>query len=361
MNKQITSSTYEAAPPVDRQDFGMVAMNVNHGLANMLMLLKQQGVQEDSRNGPVIALPATVIVRHAFPQKCVIQSPLRNANPFFHHMEALWMLAGRNDLLFLTHYVKKMAEFSDDGETLWGAYGYRWRYFFGHDQLPTIADELRINPNTRRCVLSMWNAWDHDGEGISDMYKATSGGRDVPCNTQAYFKVRDGHLDMTVTNRSNDVLWGMFGANMVHFSYLLQYMAMQTDLPIGSYRQFSDNAHLYTKVLAEEDIDQMINDLMLHDAYLDPKREQWQHVPFLATGETKRDWDEDLASMLSGEPDYQRLETKFFRGVSYPIWSAWEARKHGDKLTAMQNAKMITDPYWRIACLNWLQQNMGAH
>lgn len=351
-----------------RMDYGLTCTNVNHGLANALSMLLAYGVREDSRNGPVLVLPATIIVRHMFPQNCVLQSPLRNANPFFHHMEALWMLAGRNDLIFLTHYVKKMAEFSDDGETLWGAYGYRWRRFFGYDQLEWLIDELQSNPNSRRAVLQMWNAWDgqergrfEDGTAVPcDLYIAGHGGRDVPCNTAAYFKIRDGKLDMTVTNRSNDVWWGMFGANMVHFSYLLQYMAMRIGVPVGEYRQFSDNAHIYTDIVNPDNIPEISVDLQKHDPYIDPNRDKWAPLPFLDAGERPDDWEGDLEIMLSGEPDYGKFRTSFFRGVSYPLWSAWQAKKHGDKFSAMQNARMINDPYWRIACLNWLQQNIGG-
>ena len=48
---------------------------------------------------------------------------------------------------------------------------------------------------------------------------------EIPCNTAIYFKVREGKLNMTVSNRSNDVIWGTFGANVVHMSILQEYVA----------------------------------------------------------------------------------------------------------------------------------------
>jgi hypothetical protein len=51
---------------------------------------------------------------------------MRDANPFFHVMETLWMLAGRNDLPWLVRFNKRFASYSDDGgNTQPGAYGYQ--------------------------------------------------------------------------------------------------------------------------------------------------------------------------------------------------------------------------------------------
>ena len=48
-----------------------------------------------------------------------------------------------------------MRDFSDDSETLWGAYGWRWKKYFDKDQLEIIIDMLRRNPNDRRAVLQI--------------------------------------------------------------------------------------------------------------------------------------------------------------------------------------------------------------
>lgn len=41
----------------------------------------------------------------------------------------------------------------------------RWRKFFGYDQLDWIVEELTANPDTRRCVLSMWDP----GAGVASV------------------------------------------------------------------------------------------------------------------------------------------------------------------------------------------------
>jgi hypothetical protein len=52
---------------------------------------------------------------------------------------------------------------------------------------------------------------------------------------------------MTVTNRSNDIVYGAMGSNLFHFSMLLEYMAYQCDMAVGKYYQVSNNLHLYTE------------------------------------------------------------------------------------------------------------------
>jgi hypothetical protein len=82
------------------------------------------------------------------------------------------MLAGRNDVATVAYYAKQMREYSEDGKTLNGAYGYRWRnqlvnvYEHGDptwqhvDQLDVLVAHLKADPTSRRAVLQMWNVED---------------------------------------------------------------------------------------------------------------------------------------------------------------------------------------------------------
>ena len=171
--------------------------NVQDALPKGLDLLYGEHYKQDSRNGTVYKAKSPVCTVYDNPEERVMFWTERDANPFFHFMESLWMLEGRNDLAYVKRYNKRMEEYSDDGETLWGAYGYRWIKHFGKNQLDLIVSELRSNPNSRRCVLQMWDASQDLGRDC----------KDVPCNTAIYFKVREGKLNMTVSNRSNDVIW----------------------------------------------------------------------------------------------------------------------------------------------------------
>lgn len=226
------------------------ANNVNEALVYGLRYLQRWGYTEDSRNGTVIRSPWPVTTHYTYPEQKVVFWAQRDANPFFHIYEALWMLAGRNDVQGPSKYVKTFSQYSDDGEIFHGAYGFRWRQHFVRwtedhssgetvDQLEIIIRRLKENPRDRRCVLAM-----HDA--AMDLDADT---KDQPCNLTATFQINlDNELDLVVFCRSNDIIWGCYGANAVHFGFLLEYMAHRIGVPVGSYHQISVNWHAYIDV-----------------------------------------------------------------------------------------------------------------
>jgi hypothetical protein len=200
--------------------FSIEARNVHAALPEALQIITTHAERDNSRNGPVYVAPFPVNTCYRRPTERVIFWGDRDANPFFHFMEALWMLCGRNDVAFPAAYARQIKEYSDDGLTFWGAYGNRWRYWFSFDQLNWAIRRLRANPEDRRVVIAMW-------DGGLDPQKVNDGGKDVPCNTQIFLSARRKMaetdirvLDMQVCCRSNDILWGAYGANAVHFSML---------------------------------------------------------------------------------------------------------------------------------------------
>ena len=205
----------------------ITARNINDAfrLGVDFFLEKTNYREQESRNGLTLEAIEPVATVYQKPTERVLFCEKRDANPFFHFIEGLWMIHGRNDLRPLTFFVESMRDFSDDNETLWGAYGWRWREYFDKDQLEIIIAMLRRDPDDRRAVLQMWDVKeDLDRDG-----------KDVPCNTNIYFKVRDKKLNMTVCNRSNDMLWGAYGANAVHMSMLQEYMASRIEVAVGEY------------------------------------------------------------------------------------------------------------------------------
>jgi thymidylate synthase len=241
----------------------------DHALFQGIYTLQTEGVKSDSRNGPVIVTPFPVVTVNEHPMRRVVFSAQRDANPFFHLNEALWMLAGRNDITWLDQFVGNFSERfgeKDVAGNVWqhGAYGFRWRKHFDMeggglstlpDQLVTVIDMLRKNPDERRAVISMWDP-------VADL---AADKKDIPCNTTIYLRVREVSrkkqavyldqadfsdivervLDLTVCCRSNDAVWGAHGANVVHFSILQEYLAANIGVGIGKLYQFSNNYHMY--------------------------------------------------------------------------------------------------------------------
>ncbi len=350
------------------------ADSVSEALHNGLHALRVRGIKQPSRVGDVLVSPHPVMTVYRNPLNRVLFSPLRDANPFFHVMESLWMLAGRNDLPWLTQFNKQMASYSDDGgQTQPGAYGYRWRNHFQEDQLDEIIVELKKNPQSRRCVLAMWDpvgAFEGDHrQWPGDLVAGIMGSADVPCNTHAYFDTIDGRLNMTVCNRSNDIWWGAHGANAVHFSFLLEYMAAATGLPMGVYRQFSNNYHVYTNVVAEDTLMPMTRNILDTDKYYQQKGPVREPLQFdlrrigLLEGLTLDEFHSALWSFMTN-PDATHAGAgagNFFSAVAYPMRTAWEAHKAKAYNDAIHIAEMIRAEDWKIACVEWLQRRKIKH
>lgn len=308
------------------------------GLDSIKWMLKNNTIEPlESRNGQVLEFPTPIATTYAKPCERVVFYPERDANPFFHLMESLWMLAGRNDVEFVTDYVKTMEQYSDDGVTFNGAYGYRWRHQFGRDQLPIIIRRLKEDPTDRRCVVSMWDGH-HDLDLVS---------KDQPCNTHIYFKIRKNKLNMTVCNRSNDMIWGAYGANAVHFSVLQEYMAAMIGVEVGEYTQFSDNLHIY------------LNDV--YERCKDIKKSQYQnpyestfinHFPLV---DNPASFDAELDAFMVNDWD-EPYENTFFTHVAIPMAQAYKAHQRRDYDAAFDAIGKVGAGDWYTACVEWLQR-----
>lgn len=345
-------------------DRGMItirARNVGRALPEALRQLRRLGVERDSRNGPVRMFPEPVATVYERPDERVMFWPERDANPFFHLYESLWMLGGWNDVESVARYVERMRTFSDDGRKFHGAYGYRWVHHFGFNQLDTIIEALQNNPDDRRQVLSMWDA-------SADLGRQ---GKDLPCNLQATFQVAcDGRLDMMVTNRSNDMVWGAYGANAVHFSYLHEYVARCAGYAQGVYRQVSANFHAYKGTLAlvqrlADEAEDPIFTMAFPDkswwADRDPYEETVSPFPLMTL--PKKEWDDELDAFLNSQFEKPGVRTRnfqdpFFEMVAQPMSAAyflWRDKSDPYRYThAFEVLDSVVAPDWKKAGREWL-------
>ena len=300
--------------------------------------IKRYGELVETRNGPAYEYSVPIGTTYLQPKERVIFYPERDANPFFHCLESLWMLGGRNDVAYVSKYSGNIKNYSDNGSTYHGAYGYRWRKWFHYDQLEVAAHRLRTFPNDRRTVVTMWDA-------NTDLQQGNDS-KDLPCNTQIYFGVRKGKLNMTVVNRSNDLVWGAYGANAVHMSFLLEYMAAKIGVGVGTYTQFSNNLHAYVETL--DKVMSIPNPDF--DPYLDfdPK----ELVPLV---EDPAVFDYEVNAFLDGQRGFSE---PFLETVAVPMASAWELYKAGDFLGALRLCELIAAPDWNKACTEWMERRM---
>jgi hypothetical protein len=309
--------------------------NVNECYHTALEYLAIYGKLETSRNGRVIVAPEPVLTTYQRPLERVLFDPNRDANPYFHLMEAIWMLAGEKAAAWPVQFNKQMAEYANDDGEYEGAYGYRWRRHFGLDQIQWAVEHLQANPDSRRCVITMLDGF---GDRSDDS-------KDIPCNTHIYLDCRGRKVNMTVCNRSNDAVWGCYGANAVHFSVLLEVIAAGVGIPVGEYRQFSNNLHIYV------DIPKVAR------AVQNPqKRDHYVYGGYPPLPLVKK-YDTFLAEceLFLEDPTLNRIwDNPFFYYVARPMYLSWQDYKRGELRSALSWANQIEDQAWSLACDSWL-------
>lgn len=325
--------------------YTITVRNVNEALPIGALLLRQNGRRVVSRGVEVLEYPEPVATTYLRPRERVLFNPLRDANPFFHYMEALWMLAGRRDVGWVKYFLPRIADYSDNGHEFHGAYGWRLRHGFGGDQIEHAVRLLQLKPDTRQAVLQIWDCARDLG----------ADSKDIPCNDLVFLKIRNDALHMTVCCRSNDMLWGAYGANVVQFSMLQEYIAALLDVGVGPYTQLSDSFHVYPSVPYWRDY--WAGDIWgMHDY----NEYTGHHVsphglfdePQLIDDEMKHffdRWDQD-----KGISAFE-YSTPLLRCAAFML-DAYTLYKEGNMKNALIMVSWLPATDWRTACMAWLQR-----
>lgn len=312
--------------------------NVNQVFTDAFWMLRTpSATKELSRNGPVLVANSPVISEYRNPTERVLFNTHRDANHVFHLVEAIWMLAGRDDVEFLLPFNSSYGKYAEPDGRVHGAYGKRWRNHFSVDQILATVHTLKRDPQSRQVVVEMWDA---KVDLIADV-------RDRPCNTHIYFDLRGGSLNMTVCCRSNDALWGAYGANVVHMSMVQELIALALGRPVGVYRQFSNNLHVYTDL-------PMVKDFLDHppqveDLYMKGKVFSF---PMLSGNETI---EEFLADCELWCFKTSPVATRFINEVVDPLARAYLARKRGESSYLDEIEGMPDDLDWKVGFHQWLR------
>lgn len=171
--------------PIRRAFVGLTA---THGWLEALAQIKQKGAAIAPRGKSTLEVPQrTDIISMRHPLMLV---PRRALSYRFCAAEAFWILSGSDRLDMIAPYNARMAEFSDDGIHLFGAYGPPIT-----DQLSYVVEKLTKDESSRQAGLTIWRQKPPDT-------------KDPPCTIAMWFMVRDDRLNMHVYMRSNDVWLG---------------------------------------------------------------------------------------------------------------------------------------------------------
>ncbi|MBX9769091.1 MAG: thymidylate synthase [Bdellovibrionales bacterium] len=152
--------------------------------------------------------------------------------------ELLWFLSGDTNVKYLQdNKVRIWDEWADENGELGPVYGKQWRSWETAngktvDQISKVVEEIKMNPNSRRLIVSAWNVGDIQSMALP------------PCHTLFQFHVQNKRLSLQLYQRSADVFLGV-PFNIASYALLLMMVAHVTDLSPGTFVHTLGDAHLY--------------------------------------------------------------------------------------------------------------------
>lgn len=167
--------------------------------------------------------------------------------------ELLWFISGETNVGYLKdNNVSIWDEWADEDGNLGPVYGKQWRSWETPDgrvvdQLTSVIDQIRTNPDSRRLIVNAWNVGELDQMALP------------PCHMMFQFYVADGKLSCQLYQRSADVFLGV-PFNIASYALLVAMVAQVTGLEPGDFVHTLGDAHLY-------------------DNHLDQARTQLERVP----------------------------------------------------------------------------------
>lgn len=161
----------------------------------------------------------------------VITIPGRELDYQFMVAEAHWILSGDDKL---NDYIRRNLEkYSDDGKTMYGAYGVP---FVG--QLISVCHALIGDWQTRQAVMTLWQ-------------RSPKASKDIPCTVAMQWLIRDDKLHCNVWMRSQDVWLGLpydlFSFSMMSARIMVGFKTSYPSLTLGTLRITAGSRHLYER------------------------------------------------------------------------------------------------------------------
>jgi thymidylate synthase len=220
---------------------------------DLLRKVLSEGVEREDRTGTgtrsLFGYQMRVDLREGFPLLTTKKIHLKS---IIH--ELLWFIRGQTDVRHLQEVgVTIWDEWATEEQTsrfgrregdLGPIYGHQWRNFGatrredgtyrndGQDQLSHVVEQIRVNPQSRRLIVSGWNPAEAEQVALP------------PCHTLFQFYVSRGRLSCQLYQRSADVFLGV-PFNIASYALLTMMIASVTDLDPGEFIHTFGDVHLY--------------------------------------------------------------------------------------------------------------------
>lgn len=240
---------------------------------DLLKQVMKKGIRQVSarNNHETIALPGLTlqidIEEEGFPLLTLRKIPLK-----LFIAEQIWFISGsRKPADFLRDFTRIWDSFTNPGDVVTVAYGYRWRKHFGRDQLGLLIKLLEEDPSSRHGIVV---TWDPSSDGLGKAIK-----KNVPCPYTFTINIIGDKLHMHNIVRSNDMVLG-FPHDVAGFALLQCILAQRLGYKPGVYTHSISNAHV------------------------------WDNNYGAAEELIKRDLDHDKVNLVLPKDSYRRAEQK---------------------------------------------------
>lgn len=168
--------------------------------------------------------------------------------------ELLWFLKGDTNIHYLQENgVRIWNEWADKHGDLGPVYGHQWRNWNDEeiDQISEIVKTLKINPNSRRMLVSAWNPSVLPDSSKSFSENVANGKAALPpCHAFFQFYIADGKLSCQLYQRSADVFLGV-PFNIASYALFTMMMAQVCGYEAGDFIHTFGDAHIYSNHLEQ--------------------------------------------------------------------------------------------------------------
>lgn len=209
-------------------------------------------ILDDLLNKPeYVSKPRDMEVREML--NCIIEIEVPNMNLYKNEArssqekyigaETLWYFSGTKNCSFIEKYASMWSKLKNEKNEVNSAYGY---LIFNEENIDKYTQYewalncLKKDKDSRQAFIH-----------FNRPYHQYDGNKDQVCTLNAIFHIRENKLNMTLSMRSNDVLWGFVNDyvffNLLHQQMYLHLKEYYPKLKMGTYTHISHSMHLYSR------------------------------------------------------------------------------------------------------------------
>ena len=215
---------------------------------DLLRYVESNGVKKDDRTGTgtksIFGYQMRFDLSKGFP---LVTTKKIHVKSVIH--ELLWFLKGSTNISYLQENgVRICNEWANEKGDLGPIYGHQWRNWNsdGVDQINEVIETLKINPDSRRMLVSAWNPSVLPNPNLSFAENISNQKAALPpCHAFFQFYVSNNRLSCQLYQRSADVFLGV-PFNIASYALLTMMVAQVCNYKPGDFVHTFGDVHIYS-------------------------------------------------------------------------------------------------------------------